>query len=387
LDAIWEDFLPAAPFTEFIPAEPARAINILFSSGTTGDPKAIPWDHATAIKAAADGHFHQDIRPGDVVAWPTNLGWMMGPWLIFAALLNRAAIALYEGAPGTRGFCKFVEEAGVTMLGVIPSIVKAWISTKATAGCDWSALRAFSSTGECSAPADMAWLMAQPGGRGRPVIEYCGGTEIGGGYITNVIAEPCYPGHFNTPALGLDLVLLDEDGRPAPQGEVFLMPPSLGLSTRLLNADHDKIYYEGLPTGLRRHGDRIEALPGGQWRGHGRADDAMNLGGIKVSSAEIERALQVVPGLVESAAIAVSPDGGPSLLVIYAVAQGEREPLLQAMQAAIRRDLNPLFKIHDLVLVESLPRTATNKVMRRVLRDQYPPQEFPGPKSERNTIT
>jgi acetyl-CoA synthetase len=119
----------------------------------------------------------------------------------------------------------------------------------------------------------------------------------------------------------------------------------------------------------------MEKLPGGYWRGHGRADDTMNLGGIKVSSAEIERVLQSVPHVTETAAIAVSPGGGPSQLVIYAVcAAGQslnKTDVATAMQNAIKRDLNPLFKIHDLLLVNALPRTASNKVMRRVLRDQY----------------
>ena len=101
----------------------------------------------------------------------------------------------------------------------------------------------------------------------------------------------------------------------------------------------------------------------------------MNLGGIKVSSAEIERTLQTVPDVLEVAAIAVAPEGGPSLLVIYAVcsirqALGGKD-LASAMQNALKHELNPLFKIHDVVFVAALPRTASNKVMRRVLRDQY----------------
>ncbi|MDQ3814866.1 MAG: AMP-binding protein, partial [Armatimonadota bacterium] len=363
---------------EPVPREPSDHLNILFSSGTTGEPKTIPWTHTTPIKCAADAHFHQNVQPGDVLVWPTNLGWMMGPWLIFASLINRATMGLYYGAPTGREFCRFVQDARVTMLGVVPSLVKTWRNADCVQGLDWSAIKVFSSTGECSNAEDMRWLMAQASGR--PVIEYCGGTEIGGGYITGTVTRPCVPGTFNTPALGLDFVVLDDAARPAPEGELFIVPPSIGLSTTLLNKGHHETYFADTPRGphgetLRRHGDWMEELPGGYWRAHGRADDTMNLGGIKVSCVEIEQALQSVPEVTETAAIAVSPGGGPSRLVVYAVCSAAQvmstEELLAAMQQAIKRDLNPLFKIHDLVLIDALPRTASHKVMRRVLRDQY----------------
>ena len=377
-DCEWRDFLKGETRFNAVPRGPDDVMNILFSSGTTGEPKAIPWTQTTPIKCAADGHFHQDIRAGDVVVWPTNLGWMMGPWLIFASLLNRATMGLYCGAPNGPGFCRFVQDARATMLGVVPSLVKTWRGVDAVRGLDWSAIRLFSSTGECSNADDMRWLMDQAGGR--PVIEYCGGTELGGGYITSTVTRPCVPGTFNTPALGSDFVILDDNGGLADNGELFLMPPSIGYSNTLLNHDHHSSYFADTPRGpngelLRRHGDQMEKLPGGYWRAHGRMDDTMNLGGIKVSSAEIERVVQSVPSVVESAAIAVAPGGGPSLLVIYAVCPGvegeKKDGLREAMQQAIKSELNPLFKIHDLELVESLPRTASNKVMRRVLRDRY----------------
>jgi acetyl-CoA synthetase len=377
-DVSWTDFL-SGPDTFFAVArQPEDPINILFSSGTTGEPKAIPWTQTVPIKCAADAHFHQDIRPGDVVIWPTNIGWMMGPWLIFASLINRAAMGLYYGAPTGREFARFVQDARATVLGVVPSLVKAWRGGDCVDGLDWSGIRLFSSTGECSQAGDMRWLMEMAGHK--PVIEYCGGTEIGGAYLTGTVAKPCAPGAFNTPALGLDLVVLDERGAVADQGELYLVPPSIGLSTSLLNRDHHEIYFAGTPRGphdeiLRRHGDQMMKLPGGFWCGHGRADDTMNLGGIKVSSAEIERVLQAVPGVVETAAIAVSPGGGPSQLVIYAVcaadAPVDKSALAAALQTAIKRDLNPLFRIHDIVVADALPRTASNKVMRRVIREQY----------------
>jgi acetyl-CoA synthetase len=381
-DRTWKEFLnPNDQFTA-IAADPTAHTNILFSSGTTGDPKAIPWTHTTPIKCASDGHLHQDIHPGDVVAWPTNLGWMMGPWLIYASLINQGTIALYNGSPCDRGFGEFIQNARVNVLGVVPSLVNTWKTTDCMNGLDWSAIKAFSSTGECSNPQDMLFLMSLAGYK--PVIEYCGGTEIGGSYLTGTLMQPCSPATFTTPALGLDIVILDEDHQPAAKGEAFIVPPSIGLSTELMNRDHHQVYFAQTQLHpithqpLRRHGDRIERLPNGDYRAQGRVDDTMNLNGIKVSAAEIEQTLNTVAGICETAAIAVSPpDGGPSQLVIYAVVLPEvrshpqQQATLQAtLQAALKQQLNPLFKVHAVVVVESLPRTASNKVMRRVLRDQ-----------------
>ncbi|MDX2226559.1 MAG: AMP-binding protein [Verrucomicrobiae bacterium] len=378
-DTVWEDFLNAGEASESCPRAPHDANTILFSSGTTGAPKAIIWDHTTPVKSAVDGHLHHDIRPGDVVCWPTNLGWMMGPWLLYAAFMNRASVALYDGAPHTAGFGQFVQKSGVTMLGVVPSLVAAWRAAGCMQACDWSRIRAFSSTGECSNAGDMAWLSALGGGA--PVIEYCGGTEVGGGYISGTVVQQFEPGAFTTPAFGTEMVLLDEEGRETDNGEVFLVPPAIGLSRELINADHHAVYYEGTPFRkageiLRRHGDRIERRQDGYYVAHGRVDDCMNLGGIKVSSAQLESVVSGTEGLRESAAVAVPPPGGgPGLLIFFVVGQPgfSRTPdqWRQEMQHRIREGLNPLFKIHEVVVVDKLPRTASNKVTRRILRKNY----------------
>ena len=377
-DVEWDGFLASRGAIEAVPVDAAAFSNILFSSGTTGDPKAIPWTHVTPIKAATDGHYHQDIHPDDVVAWPTNLGWMMGPWLIYASLINGASMALYDDVPTGEGFGRFVQDAGVTVLGVVPSLVAAWRSNRCMESFDWSKIRLFSSTGETSNPSDMAYLMNLAGNK--PVIEYCGGTEIGGGYVTGTVLQRAVPSMFSTPALGVDVKLLDDAGREASSGELFLVPPSIGFSTSLLNLDHHDVYYKGTPRPgglvLRRHGDQMERTDDGYYRALGRVDDTMNLGGIKVSSAEIERVVGLPAGITEVAAVAVPPaGGGPSLLVVYAVPDdsgvADPERLRHKMQSGIRSHLNPLFKIHEVVLVDSLPRTASAKVMRRSLRSAF----------------
>ncbi|XP_059455545.1 hexanoyl-CoA synthase-like isoform X2 [Corylus avellana] len=292
-DISWHDFLGRVEDLrerEFAAVEQSveAFTNILFSSGTTGEPKAIPWTNATPFKAAADAWCHMDIHKGDIVAWPTNLGWMMGPWLIYASLLNGASMALYNGSPLGSGFAKFVQDAKVTMLGVIPSIVRAWKSTNCTAGCDWSAIRCFGSTGEASNVDEYLWLMGRA--NYKPVIEICGGTEIGGGFISGSLLQAQSLAAFSTPAMGCRLFILGNNGYPIPEnvpgiGELALYPLMFGASNTLLNADHHDVYFKGMPFWkgrvLRRHGDVFERTSRGYYHAHGRADDTMNLGGIK----------------------------------------------------------------------------------------------------------
>jgi len=386
----WNDWLaettdPSAVASHAVPPPASllaadRPIHLLFSSGTTGDPKVIPWTPLTPIKCAADAYFHQDLHADDVVAWPTSLGWMMGPWLIFATLINRSAMALFEDAPLGSDFGRFVQDARVTVLGLVPSIVKSWRSTRAMESYDWSHLRLFSSTGESSQREDYFYLSWLAGFK--PIIEYCGGTEIGGGYISSTVLEPNAPATFTGPAIGLDVEILDAGGQLADEGELYLVPPSIGLSQSLLNRDHYATYYAEAPrspsTGrpLRKHGDHFRRLPSGYYEAGGRTDDTMNLGGIKVSSLELERIINRVPGVRESAAVACSLAGGPDQLIVFLVLVPSTEATAESqwlarLNQAIREELNPLFKASQLSIVSELPRTASNKILRRTLRDQW----------------
>lgn len=375
----WYDFLDDEEEVEVDMGPLDRISNVLFSSGTTGEPKAIPWTHLTPIKAASDGHLHQDIQSEDVVAWPTNIGWMMGPWLIYATLVNKATLFLYQGVPTSPDFIDAASDAGVTVLGVVPAIVRAWKEQGIQPGA-LPNVRVWTSTGEASNVHDYLYLMSLAN-YGAPVIEYCGGTEIGGAHLTGTILQPASPATFTTPAMGIDFLVLDEDGKevnPGEMGELFLIPPSIGLSETLLNKDHHEVYFANAPLGpeaqvLRRHGDQVQVLPGGFWAAQGRADDAMNLGGIKVGSVELENCMNEHPAVSETAAVGIPPaDGGADRLVVFAVLAGEPADNLQSeLQARIKSDLNPLYRIHEVVVVDELPRTASNKVMRRELRAKY----------------
>ncbi len=375
-DVFWSHFLSTNTNFNSVKLAPEEITTILFSSGTTGVPKAIPWNHTTPIKAASDGYYHHNIQQNDVVCWPTNLGWMMGPWLVFASLINKATIALYYDSPLIAGFGEFVQNAKVTMLGIVPSIVKQWENTKIMEQFNWNSIQCFSSTGEVSNPTEMKYLMNLA--NNKPIIEYCGGTEIGGGYITSTVVQENRPSTFSSKVLGGDFVVLDENGEESNKGEVFIIPPIMGLSTVLLNKNHRKEYYENTPKfkmKLRRHGDEVHQLKNGYFKVLGRVDDALNLGGIKVSATQIEEIVQQLTFVKESAAIGVAPkEGGPNKLVVFYVENTENNQEIDRLQKAkqiIKKELNPLFKVSELVKIVSLPRTASNKVMRRKLREIY----------------
>ncbi|XP_015878808.2 probable CoA ligase CCL12 [Ziziphus jujuba] len=388
-DLSWKDFLSSVNHHSrpnyYSPIyQPIDSVtNILFSSGTTGEPKAIPWTQLSPIRCAADSWAHIDIQVGDVCCWPTNLGWVMGPILLYSCFLSGATLALYHGSPLGHGFGKFVQDAGVTILGTVPSLVKAWKSTQCMKGLDWTKIKSFSSTGEASNVDDDLWLSSQA--YYKPIIECCGGTELASSYIQGSPLQPQAFGTFSTASMTTGFVIFDEHGIPYPEdeactGEVGLIPIYMGATDRLLNADHEKVYFKGMPLYkgmcLRRHGDIIKRTVGGFFIVQGRADDTMNLGGIKTSSVEIERVCdRADESIMETAAISVAPvNGGPEQLIIFVVLKkgynAEPDKLKIKFSRAIHSSLNPLFKAALVKIVPEFPRTASNKLLRRVLREQ-----------------
>ncbi|MED6180887.1 putative CoA ligase ccl12 [Stylosanthes scabra] len=392
-DISWKAFLsfgrkhPRSP--HYSPAYQSidSVTNILFSSGTTGEPKAIPWTHLSPIRSAADAWACFSIQAGDVYCWPTNLGWVVGPTLLYSCFLTGATLALCHGSPLGRGFGKFVQDAGVTILGTVPSIVKNWKNTQCMEGLDWTKIKTFCSSGETSNVDDDLWLSSKS--YYKPVIEVCGGSELASGFVVGNLMQPQAFGTFSNPSMTAGFVILDENGVPYPEdvpcvGEAALFPHIMGATDRLLNADHDEVYFKGMPiykgklyaSVLRRHGDILKRTVGGYFLVQGRADDTMNLGGIKTSSVEIERVCDRADEcIMETAAISVAPAiGGPEQLVIFVVLKkgynSDVENLKKKFSKAIQSNLNPLFKVSAVKIVAEFPRTASNKLLRRVLRDQ-----------------
>ncbi|KAJ4731422.1 hypothetical protein LUZ62_010985 [Rhynchospora pubera] len=291
------------------------------TSALQGDPKAIPWTQLSPVRCGGDSWAHTDACSGDVLCWPTNLGWVMGPITLYSSLLTGGTLALYHGSPLGRGFGKFVQDAGVTFLGDSP---------KPSEDLEKQQLhgRVCATTGEASDIDDDLWISSRTSYS--PMLECCGGTELASSYIQGNLLQPQAFGAFSSTSMTTGLVIFDEQGNPYPDdqpcvGEMGLVPTYLGATNRLLNADHYKIYFDGMPTyrgvQLRRHGDVLQRTVGRLLHCSGRADDTMNLGGIKTSSVEIERVCnRADDNVLETAAITVkSKTGGPEQLVILAV--------------------------------------------------------------------
>jgi acetyl-CoA synthetase len=271
-DLSWDAFLQLALINhDAVGYEPSiadaeRTTQLFFSSTRTGETQAIPWTHITPIKSAADGWVHHDIQIGDVVAWPARFCEMMGPWSIYASLLNGGTLALFEGLPQGRSFGEFVQNARVNILGVSPSQVKIWRASGCMSGLNWGDIKCFSATGETSNAEDMHWLTACADYK--PVIEYCGATALGGAYLAGNMMQPQVPAMYSTKALGVDFCILDEAGSEATQGNIFLKMPILGSSNALQDREQD--VSQG-PQGqmLRWDGGFMEALPRGYYKVHG----------------------------------------------------------------------------------------------------------------------
>src|SRR5437870_10620560 len=218
-DEVWEVLLEDHPdrasTQELDPEDP---LMIIYTSGTTGKPKGTLHVHGGfPIKSAQDMAHCFDVGPDDVVFWYTDIGWMMGPWLIFGTLLLGATMVLYEGTPdhpAAHRPWRTVGKPRGTVLGVSPTLVRALAAhgDDFVQKHDLSSLRKFASTGEPWNPEPWLWLFEKVGGGRLPIINYSGGTEISGGIVMGNVLTPLKPCAFSGPVPGMAADVVDENG-------------------------------------------------------------------------------------------------------------------------------------------------------------------------------
>jgi acetyl-CoA synthetase len=355
---------------------------ILYSSGTTGRPKGIAHVHCGfPIKAAQDMAFGTDVGKGTRISWVTDIGWMMGPWLIYGALINGATMVLYDGSPDYPNpdrMWEFSAKHKVEILGISPTLIRV-LSTKGDdlpSKHDLSNLRAFASTGEPWNPAPWYWLFEKVGNGKLPIINYSGGTEISGGILMGNPLLPQKPGSFPAPCPGMAADILNEDGESAKAGEVgelAIRKPWIGMARGFW--EENERYLETYWSRFEKiwvHGDFAVRDADDQWYILGRSDDTLNVAGKRVGPAEIESILVADSRVVEAAVIGV-PDKikGTAMVAICVLKDKETENLEVELKDLVAKDMGKPLKPSRIHFVSALPKTRNAKVMRRVIRSAY----------------
>jgi acetyl-CoA synthetase len=314
--------------------------------------------------------------------WITDMGWMMGPWLVFGTLLLGATMFLYDGAPDYPGpdrVWSMVERHRLTSLGISPTLVR----TQAPQGeapvraHDLSSLRLFGSTGEPWNPEPWRWLFEVPGESRRPIINYSGGTEISGGILMGNPLRPLKPCAFSAPCPGIAADVVDEDGRSVrgQVGELVIRAPWIGM-TRGFWGDpqrYEDAYWSRWP-GLWVHGDWAAVDGDGQWYILGRSDDTLKVAGKRLGPAEVESSLVGHPDVVEAAAIGVPDPLKGTLVVCFCVLRREAaatDGLKAELRERLIDELGKALAPKEVLFVPDLPKTRNAKVMRRVIRAAY----------------
>lgn len=380
--------MPETSLTEDTSAE--DPMMIIYTSGTTGRPKGAVHTHCGfPIKGAQDMYHAMDVRPGDTMYWMSDMGWMMGPWLVFGTMTIGATMVFADGAPDypdVGRLWRMVEEHGVTHLGLSPVLIRALMphGPDPVRAADLSSLRAIGSTGSPWDPVSWNWAFEHILDRSKPILNYCGGTEISGGYVCGNFLQPLKPCSFSGTVPGMATDVVDEQGHPLREavGEVVIRTPWIGM-TRGFWKDADRYlesYWNRFPN-TWVHGDFAAIDKDGCWFILGRSDDTIKVAGKRLGPAEVEAIVNADSGVVESAAIGIPhpikgqevglfivPGGGFPWKQDTEADSGFTENLRLRLTEAVTDELGKPLKPRFIRFVRQLPKTRNAKVMRRLIQ-------------------
>lgn len=378
-DLEWADFGTGLEPVPTVACDPNDPVMIIYTSGTTGAPKGIVHSHAGfLVKAGLDFGYCFDIQSDDRLGWISDMGWMLGPLMVLGTLQFGATIVWIEGLPNypdESRLWQIVERNKVSVLGMAPTAARgirtAMDGRKPTQ--DISSLRAFTSTGEAWDVPTWHWMFETIGKKKLPILNYSGGTETGGGILSNYTIAPMTPASFAGPILGQDVDVFDPDGQPSDDiGELVVRNTWPGMTHAFWgNPDRYLATYWERWENTWVHGDLASVDADGYWHIRGRSDDTIKVAGRRVGPAEIESALVADPQISEAAVIGVpDPDKGSVIVAFVTLRMPGRFDNATA-RAAVTRLLGKAMIPAAIIDVEGLPKTKNGKIMRRAIRARY----------------
>jgi len=387
----WEEVSAGseAPSFERVPFD--HPLAVLFSSGTTGPPKGIVHGHGGILLAhLRDLGLHHDLGPGDRFCWYTTTSWMMWNYLV-SGLLHGAGIVLYDGDPGHPDLLelwRLAAETEVTVLGVSAPFLMACRASglRPADAVDLGCLRAVGSTGAPLPAAGATWV-AEAAAPGVPVASISGGTDICSIFVGHAPTVPVWAGEISCRALGAAVAAFDEQGRSVigQQGELVVTEPVPSMPVALWGDPDGRrrraTWFERFP-GVWTHGDWITITPRGSCIISGRSDATLNRAGVRIGTAELYAAVEVLPEVADALAVHLEDaEGGPGLLVLFVVpAPGVTvdDRLRQRIGDEVRATLSPRHVPDRVLAVPAVPRTWSGKKLevpvKRILQGAPPDQ-------------
>jgi acetoacetyl-CoA synthetase len=348
---------------------------VLYSSGTTGLPKAIVQSQGgILLEHLKKLHLHVDAHPGDRLFWFTTTGWMMWNFLV-SGLLTRAAIVLYDGNPGHPDMgvlWDLAERAGVTMFGTSASYIAACMKAgvEPSNGRDLSRLKAVGSTGSPLAPEGFDWIYEHLGA-GTWLFSTSGGTDLCTAFVGGVVLLPVYRGELQGRALGAAVEAWDENGKAVIDevGELMVTEPMPSMPVRFWGdpdgSRYRASYFELFP-GVWRHGDWIEITSRGTAVIYGRSDSTINRSGIRMGTSEIYRAVLSLDEIVDALVVDIprpGTEGWMPLFVVLREGAALDDEMRKEIARRVRAQCSPRHVPDEVFAIAEVPRTLSGKVL------------------------